>query len=114
MPRKGSCIIIGAGLAGLSAAYRLKSRGWKVTVLEALQRVGGRVFSYRFSQAPDLVCELGGEWIGSDHKAVRQLCNELHLKLDRHEYSFSFWNGRAQSPVYPPGRWSFSIIAERK
>jgi monoamine oxidase len=114
MPRKGSCVIIGAGLAGLSAAYRLKSRGWKVTVLEALQRVGGRVFSYRFSQAPDLVCELGGEWIGSDHKAVRQLCSELHLKLDRHEYSFSFWNGRTQSRIYPPGKWSFSRIAEKK
>ena len=38
-----SCIVIGAGLAGLSAAYRLRKSGWTVTVLEALQRVGGRV-----------------------------------------------------------------------
>jgi len=45
-----SCIVIGAGLAGLSAAYRLRTRGWKVTVLEALQKVGGRVFSYRSKQ----------------------------------------------------------------
>ena len=69
-----SCIVIGAGLAGLSAAYRLRTRGWKVTVLEALQKVGGRVFSYRSKQAPKLVCELGGEWIGVRHKAMRRLC----------------------------------------
>ncbi len=46
MPSKPrSCIVIGAGLAGLSAAYRLRTRGWNVTVLEALQKVGGRVCS---------------------------------------------------------------------
>lgn len=114
MPRNGSCVIIGAGLAGLTAAYRLQSRGWKVLVLEALQRIGGRVFSYRFPQAPGLVCELGGEWIGADHKAVRELCDELGLDLDRHQYSFSFWNGRTRTRTYRPGAWSFSRIAGRK
>jgi len=33
--REKSCLIIGAGLAGMSAAYDLKKRGWTVTVLEA-------------------------------------------------------------------------------
>ena len=114
MPRSGSCVIIGAGLAGLSAAYRLKTKGWKVTVLEALQRVGGRVFSYRFPHSRSLVCELGGEWIGSDHQAMLDLCDRLHLKLDRHQYSFSFWNGRKPSRIYLPGKWSFSTKAQRK
>ena len=46
-PRAHSCIVVGAGLAGLTAAYRLSAAGWKVTVLEARNRIGGRVWSYR-------------------------------------------------------------------
>jgi len=104
-----SCIVIGAGLAGLSAAYRLKTRGWNVTVLEALQKVGGRVFSYKFEQAPKLTCELGAEWIGVQHKAIRRLCDELALKLQRHRYSFAFWNGgKPPSRFFKPGAWCFS------
>ena len=37
-PKARSCIVIGAGLAGLSAAHRLKYRGWDVTLIEAQQR----------------------------------------------------------------------------
>ena len=43
-----SCIVVGAGFAGLHAAYRLAEAGWNVTVLEARNRPGGRVCSYRF------------------------------------------------------------------
>lgn len=100
-------------MAGLSAAERLKHRGWSVTVVEALQRVGGRVFSYRFNEARHLVCELGGEWIGQDHTAIRELCDRFRLKLDRHQYSFSFWNGRKRSRIYRPGKMKFSSQAQR-
>src|ERR1700734_457954 len=79
-----SCIVVGAGLAGLSAAYRLNKAGWKVTVLEARDRPGGRVWSHRFSEAPELVCEMGGEWIGNDHTSIRNLCSELHVPLEPH------------------------------
>jgi monoamine oxidase len=112
-PKARSCIVIGAGLAGLSAAHRLKTRGWDVTVLEALQRAGGRVFSYRFKEARHLVCELGGEWIGKDHTAMHDLCDRYRLKLDRHQYSFSFWNGSKRSRLYVPGKWTFSARAHR-
>ena len=113
-PNTRSCIVIGAGLAGLSAAHRLKMRGWDVTVLEAQQRVGGRVCSYRFKEARHLVCELGGEWIGKDHTAMGELCDRFRLKLDRHQYSFSFWNGRKRSRIYLPGKMKFSAKAQRK
>src|SRR6476620_4130901 len=66
--RKHSCIIIGSGLAGLSAALKLKNAGWHVTVLEARDRVGGRVFSHSMPENRDLVFELGGEWVGEDHE----------------------------------------------
>jgi monoamine oxidase len=59
-----SCIVIGAGLSGLRAAYELAKREWSVTVLEATEWLGGRVYSYHFDEAPHLVCEMGGEWIG--------------------------------------------------
>ena len=115
MPRKNaSCVVIGAGLAGLAAAYSLKKRGWQVTVLEASHRVGGRVYSYRFKEAPNLVCELGGEWIGAGHHAIRRLCRELKLPLQRHQYSFSFWDGAKRSKTFRPGQWPFSRHSKKK
>ncbi len=110
---KHTCIVIGAGLAGLTAAYRLKRSGWKVIVLEAQGQIGGRVFSYRFPQAPGLVCELGGEWIGRDHKHIRALCKKLNLPLQRHRYSFSFLQGDRRTKTFKPGAWSFSESSRR-
>lgn len=107
--QKHHCIIIGAGLSGLAAAHRLSKNGWKVDVLEARDRPGGRVLSYRFPQAKALVCELGGEWIGNDHKAMRRLCRQFALDLQDHSYSFRFWDRqqRGKSKIYGPGEWGF-------
>lgn len=72
--------IIGAGLAGLSAAHELHKAGWAVTVLEARSRVGGRVFSMReFSEG--LVAEGGGEFIEYRHKRMLTLAKEFNLTL---------------------------------
>lgn len=59
-------IVVGAGFAGLACAHELKSAGYKVTLIEARDRVGGRVLSFK-----DLIegknVEGGGELIGSNH-----------------------------------------------
>ena len=74
--------VIGAGLAGLSAAYDLHRAGWQVTVLEARERVGGRVFSVR-SFSNSLVAEGGGEFIEDSHTRMLAYARQLNLQLGR-------------------------------
>lgn len=106
--KQKECVVIGAGLAGLAAAYRLSQKNWSVTVLEAADRIGGRVMTYHFAGAPGLNCELGGEWIGSDHKEMRRLCKQLRLPLQKHQYANSFWNETARARLIAPGAWCMS------
>ena len=100
-----SCIVVGAGFAGLTAAYRLTAAGWNVTVLEARNRTGGRAWSYRFPQAPELVCELGGEWIGNDHARILALAKELNVDLEPHTYRVWLLQ---HDQLHAPGAWNFS------
>lgn len=77
-----SVIIIGAGMAGLSAAYELHKAGWQVTVLEARERVGGRVHTLR-SFSNGLCAEGGGEFIDEHHTRMRTLAAEFGLQLGK-------------------------------
>src|SRR4029078_3751561 len=61
-----SVIVIGAGFSGLAAAHDRVSAGYQVTVLEARDRVSGRVVSFD-SFVPGRWVEGGGELIGSNH-----------------------------------------------
>ena len=78
-PRQLSIGVIGAGLAGLTAAYRLQQQGHDVTVYEARDRVGGRTFTWR--EADGSYEELGGSNIRDGGKAVemRTLLAECNL-----------------------------------
>ena len=106
--RQHSAVVIGAGLAGLAAAYRLKTAGWNVTVLEARDRIGGRVFSHK-DQQTGLVCELGAEWVGESHERIKALCRDFNIPLQKHQFEdFLLRDGR----VYRPGEWGFSPQAK--
>jgi monoamine oxidase len=76
--RSADVVVIGAGVAGLVAAERVRAAGRSVVVLEARDRVGGRTES-----APhgDRRLDLGATWIGADHRRARALVAELGLRL---------------------------------
>jgi monoamine oxidase len=72
-------VIVGAGLAGLSAAYRLGELGFRPSIYEASDRLGGRAYTlhdYFASKA-----ELGGELIDSGQTTIRTLVPQLGLHL---------------------------------
>ncbi|MFY1696074.1 flavin monoamine oxidase family protein [Solwaraspora sp. WMMA2101] len=71
-------VVIGAGLAGLTAATELAAAGRQVQVVEALDRVGGRTASHhRYGQALDA----GGSYLGVRHLRVRELAARFGLAL---------------------------------
>lgn len=74
--------IVGAGLAGLRAAVELQRLGNSVKVLEARDRVGGRVFTITrpgSSEERNLVLDLGGQWLGPGQTDALRLVQELGL-----------------------------------
>ena len=85
LAKTSSVIIIGAGFAGLAAAAQLKKRKIKLTVLEARNRVGGRVYSFNVSDE-NLVVELGAEWVGKSHERLIELCDEFKLELQNNQF----------------------------
>jgi monoamine oxidase len=72
-------VVVGAGLAGLAAARALADAGREVVVLEARDRVGGRVWNGTLSDGRTVV-ELGGQWIGPTQRRVNALVTELGLE----------------------------------
>ncbi len=76
-----SVLVAGAGLAGLVAARELSAMGADVTVIEARDRVGGRVHTIRDRFAEGQHGESGGDMIDEEHEELRNLVASLGLKL---------------------------------
>lgn len=75
-------IIIGAGLSGLVAAYELNRAGHDVTILEARNRIGGRVFTIRSPFADNHFAEGGAARIKPSHDLTLGYANHFNLELD--------------------------------
>ncbi|SOC89644.1 monoamine oxidase [Curtobacterium sp. 314Chir4.1] len=72
--RSVDVVIVGAGLAGLSAADRLTHDGYEVLVLEGRDRVGGRIHTTSVAGVP---VDAGATWVAPDHTAVHELIDRL-------------------------------------
>jgi len=74
-------VVIGAGLAGLCTAHRLTEAGHRVTVLEASDRVGGRIRTVRAPFTRGLHAELGAMFILWRHELVRHYLDQFGLAM---------------------------------
>jgi monoamine oxidase len=72
--------IVGAGMAGLNAAYKLQQAGLTAKVFEGANRTGGRMFTATDLLGTGLTTELGGEFIDSGHEEMRRLVKEFGLE----------------------------------
>src|SRR3954451_22508882 len=87
-------VVVGAGLAGLTAARELAGAGLDVQVLEARDRVGGRKLNHSVGERPEDIVELGGQWVGPTQHEVMALAEEL---------------GLATYPTYTDGKNLFEV-----
>ena len=76
---KKDVLIIGAGLTGLLVGYRLTTAGYSVQILEARDRLGGRIHTLQTEESTPV--EMGATWLGAQHQALVALLQELELPL---------------------------------
>jgi monoamine oxidase len=83
-PTNVDVIIVGAGIAGISAARVLKAKGYSVLILEARNRIGGRIWTDNSLGTP---LDLGASWIhGITNNPIKQLADQFKLKTLKTDY----------------------------
>ncbi|MGE2814431.1 flavin monoamine oxidase family protein [Mycobacterium heidelbergense] len=101
-----SVLIVGAGMAGLSAARSLADAGWPVRVIEARDRIGGRVYTNRDWGAP---LEMGASWIhGTTNNPLTDLARRAqagHVPTDYHGWAKLAVDPRLPPLDYHPRHW---------
>jgi monoamine oxidase len=107
-------VVLGAGLAGLSAARALQQKGASITVVEARDRVGGRVWTLRDGFAGGQHAEAGADLIEEGQRHVLDLARELQLKsvrILRRGFAFYGPDRRGRRTVDSSGR-AFGQVAK--
>ena len=92
-------VVVGAGLAGLAAAQNLTDAGLTVMVLEARDRVGGRLLNHQLAGGG--IVEVGGQWVGPTQLRVNAWIKELDLELfDTYDDGFNQFEYRGRLSRY--------------
>jgi monoamine oxidase len=106
-PPQCDVVVVGGGLAGLTAARRLDRAGRRVIVLEAADHVGGRMLARQLATEPGQCVDLGGQWIGPTQDRMLALADELGVRpFDSHHdgETVFIWKGQRSTfnGAFPP------------
>lgn len=100
-PETGDVVVVGAGAAGLMAARELARRGLRVAVLEARDRIGGRILTQRLADGPAV--ELGPEFIHGDNEDLADVATRAGLALSPSDEKQWYHDGSRLEPL--PNLW---------
>ncbi|NUN12182.1 MAG: FAD-dependent oxidoreductase [Myxococcales bacterium] len=112
-------VVLGAGMAGLTAAYELMKRGHEVVVLEAQSRVGGRIWTWRDGFKDGQYGEMGAVRIPDVHDQTLAYVEELGLELDEFGSGDPLYYLKGERFVHKdgdgwPAAFNFSTIEAEK
>ena len=109
--------VVGAGLSGLMAARALNQAGKSVLILEASDRIGGRMYSQ--GTIENGVLDLGGQWVGPTQNAIKNLLNELGISTFNSNHTGNgvfIWNGKktifGENTPPPPQKAAAPFLAK--
>ena len=115
MKKEKEVLIIGAGLSGLTIAYRLERAGVSYKLIEGRDRVGGRIQTVKTSSGSTI--EMGATWFSDKHQHLMQLIEELNVPYE-HQYSgkhvlYDYHNGgrKVEAIKVPPSHESTYIFS---